>query len=439
MPTARRFDPITAVLERLRERIHPLDEGQVASYIPELATADPQHFGLALCSTEGNTYDAGDTEVAFTIQSISKPFVFALALADRGLDGVLDHVGVEPSGDAYNAISLDPESGRPANPMINAGAIVTTSLVAGADPGERFERIVGLLGDFAGRRLEVNEVVFESERLTGDRNRALGYLVRHAGVLEGEALDAVDTYIRQCSVQVTAADLAVMAGTLAGAGQNPVTGEQVVPEEVAQHTLAVMATCGMYDGSGNWLLRVGLPAKSGVGGGLVAVSPNQFGIGIFSPPLDRRGNPVRALAVCERLSEEFALHLLHRRPGRNGVAEVDRGRSDDGVRRPSLVRLHGDLDFAAMEQAADELRATVEAWRDQPEPERVLIDLSNVGRCHPVASSMLDALVRDLAGDEVDVDVVDPTERHLVRAADEFCSVDAALAAAAAEERPGVD
>ena len=270
-PTAAAWrDPIVRALEEIREELAAVPGGEVATYIPQLSAADPSWFGLALTSLEGHCYAAGDADVAFTVQSVSKPFVLALALRDLGPEAVADRVGAEPSGEAFNAISLEPGSGRPENPMVNAGAIVTSSLVPATGPEERFERIRACLSAFAGRALEVDDAVFASERATGDRNRALAYLMRNAGSLTGDIDDVLDVYFRQCSLLVTAADLATMAATLANGGVNPVTGEEVVDRSVTAHVLTVMATCGMYDYAGEWLLRVGLPAKSGVSGRSVA-------------------------------------------------------------------------------------------------------------------------------------------------------------------------
>jgi glutaminase len=243
-------DPVSNALALVLATMSAERGGTVANYIPELATADPDAFGIALASVLGRNYGAGDSASEFTIQSISKPFVFALAVSELGLDEVALHVGFEPSGDAFNAISLDEHTGRPANPMINAGAIVTSALVGGTDSEDRFERIRTSLSAFAGRDLGVDERVFASERDTGDRNRALGYLTRATGVLPRPVPDAVDVYFRQCAVLVTAADLAVMGATLANAGVNPETGHAVITEEVAEYTLAVMASCGMYDYAG---------------------------------------------------------------------------------------------------------------------------------------------------------------------------------------------
>jgi glutaminase len=304
-------DLVTPGLQQVVERFRSLSDGALAQYIPELALADPDLFGIAACGMHGRQFAAGDDEVEFSIQSVSKPFVYALALEDRGLDDVLDRIGAEPSGEAFNAISLEPGTGRPENPMINAGAIATTALVRGRDADERFARILDLMSRCAGRRLVVDERVHASESATGDRNRALAYLMAASGSLEGPVEESVDVYFRQCSVLVTVRDLAMMAATLATGGRNPVTGEQVMTADVARHVLSVMSTCGMYDYSGRWMLQVGLPAKSGVSGAPIAVSPGKFGVGVFSPPLDRRGNSVRGVAALEALSHHLGLHLLH--------------------------------------------------------------------------------------------------------------------------------
>lgn len=311
-------EQVTSALSALLSQVGPDRSGEVATYIPELATADPEAFGIGLAGVDGARYAVGDSQALFTIQSVSKPFVHALALADRGLDGVLDAVGSEPSGRAFNAMGVEPGTGRPANPMINAGAIATTGLVRADSPADRFERIAAWLSAFAGRELAMDEAVYRSEVATGDRNRALAYLVRSSGHLADDPLEVVDTYFRQCAVLVTASDLAVMGATLASGGRNPMTGRQVVTGEVARHVLSVMATCGMYDYSGRWLLHVGMPAKSGVAGGLVAVSPGRFGVGVFSPRLDDRGNSVRGVAALKLASATLGLHLLAD-PDRDGV------------------------------------------------------------------------------------------------------------------------
>jgi glutaminase len=383
-------DPITRILRTVHEELGDERGGALADYIPELAAADPDRFGLAIAGVHGTVYRAGDAG-EFTIQSVSKPFVLALALADLGLEAVLSRVSAEPSGEPFNAISLEAGTGRPANPMINAGALLTTSLVPAADAAERFARIHRTLSAFAGRPLAVDEATFASERATGDRNRALAYLMRSAGSLTEPVDEVVDTYFRQCAVLVTVADLATMAATLANGGVNPRTGAQVVGERAAGHVLTVMATCGMYDFSGEWLLRVGLPAKSGVSGCVIAVSPAQFGIGIFSPPVDERGNSVRAVLAARRLSDRFDLDLV-RHPGLS--APVVRRRAAAGTAAAtSVLELQGELDFAAAESVlADLLVLPGSATR------LLVLDLTAVSRVRPVAADLFTATLADLAG-----------------------------------------
>jgi glutaminase A len=263
----------------------------------------------------------GDSRVRFTIQSMPKPFTYGLALQDRGFDAVDAKVGVEPSGEAFNSISLAPGSGRPLNPMINAGAITSTSLVAGGSASEREERVVDFYGRFAGRSLEVDMEVYESERDTGHRNRAIGHMLRAFGVLEDDPDEALDLYFGQCSVSVDCRDLSLMAGTLANGAATrwPATG--VLERDLVDRVLSVMTTCGMYDSVGEWVVDVGMPAKSGVGGGVLAVLPGQLGIAVFSPPLDRHGNSVRGVEVCRQISTDLNLNLLHVFPDLDRVTE----------------------------------------------------------------------------------------------------------------------
>ena len=280
----------------------------MADYIPELKKAKPHYFGISLTTIDGYVYEVGDSAVPFTIQSISKPFVFALALQTLGADRVEAVIGVEPSGDTFNSIRLRSDN-RPYNPMVNAGAIACSALLHKSRGNEAFPCILDALSRFAGRKLSVDEVVFASERETGDRNRAIAYLLRNYAVVEGD-VGAID--FRQCSVLVTARDLAVMAATLANNGVNPLTGEQVMNPYVVARTLSIMTSSGMYDYAGEWIYRVGMPAKSGVGGGIVAALPAQLGLGTFSPSLDEHGNSVRGIKICEALSTHFGLHMLNR-------------------------------------------------------------------------------------------------------------------------------
>ncbi|OJU85278.1 MAG: glutaminase A [Solirubrobacterales bacterium 70-9] len=357
--------PIDAYLARLHQEWLPESSGAVADYIPPLALADPDSFGIAVATTEGHCYEVGDSRVGFTIQSMSKPFTYGLALADRGFEAVDAKVGGEPSGEAFNSISLAPGSGRPLNPMINAGAITSTSLVAGGSAAAREGRVVDFYGRFAGRALEVDTEVYESERDTGHRNRAIGHMLRAFGVLEADPEEALDLYFRQCSVNVDCRDLSLMAATLANGGVNPLTGDRVLARALVDRVLSVMTTCGMYDSAGEWVVDVGMPAKSGVGGGVLAVLPGQLGIAVFSPPLDPHGNSVRGVEVCRQISTDLNLNLLHvARSSRSAVrrtytvAEVPsrrrRPEAESAVLAAAGSRcmvqiLHGDLVFAAME------------------------------------------------------------------------------------------
>jgi glutaminase len=301
---------IRTYLKQLYERYQPLHEGTVASYIPELAQMSPDLFSICIATVDGKVFEVGDFEQLFTIQSISKVFVHGLALEDHGRDYVLKRVGVEPTGDSFNSIVLDEQSKRPYNPMVNAGAIATTSLIRGNDPTARIKRMLDIFRRYTGHDTYVDVPTYLSERSTGDRNRAMAYLMRHFRMIEGDAEDALDLYFQQCSVMVNCRDLAIMAATLANQGMNPVTGEQAVSATYIRDILSVMNTCGMYNFAGEWAYRVGLPAKSGVCGGIIAVVPDQIGIAVFSPPLDHRGNSVRGVKVCEDISQHFGLHLF---------------------------------------------------------------------------------------------------------------------------------
>lgn len=341
--------PLQAYLEALHERLAGVRDGEVASYIPELSRADPEWFGIALVTVDGHVYQVGDSHQAFTIQSISKAITYGLALEDRGVEAVLAKVGVEPSGEAFNSISLEKDTGRPFNPMINAGAIATTGLIEGRSQADKLARILSRFEKFVGHSVEVDEEVYRSERDTGHRNRAIVHLLRNANIVEEMPEDVVDLYFRQCSIRVTARDLALMGACLANNGVNPITSVVAQSSQYVDKMLSVMTTCGMYDYSGNWVYSVGMPSKSGVGGGIMAVLPGQFGLGVFSPLLDRKGNSFRGIRVCEALSRDFGLHLL----------KVVRATS------ASVVRVHYD-------------GASVHSRRLRPEAQRAL--LAHAGR-----------------------------------------------------------
>jgi glutaminase len=304
------------VIKEVHSKYKPLQEGAVANYIPELAKVNPDLFGICIATVDGQIYEVGDYQQLFTIQSMSKVFVYGLALEDHDRDYVLTRVGVEPTGDAFNAIILDEKSKRPYNPMVNAGAIATTSLIKGHGATERLNRILDMYRRYIGRDVFVDISVFTSERSTGHRNRATAHLMLNFGMIDENIEEALDLYFQQCAVMVNCRDLAVMAATLANRGVNPVSQQQAVDPRYIKDILSVMYTCGMYNFAGEWAYKVGFPAKSGVSGGILAVVPNQMGIAVFSPRLDSRGNSVRGVKVCEELSQRLGLHLFECR-GKN--------------------------------------------------------------------------------------------------------------------------
>src|SRR5476649_1197041 len=389
----------------------PQNSGAVADYIPELSKANPAHFGIGLATIDGHVYEAGDSTVEFTIQSISKAFVFALALEIVGHERVEAKIGVEPSGEAFNSIRLTADN-RPFNAMVNAGAIACSGLIHSVEGSGAFECVRDALSRFAGRELTVDESVFESERSTGDRNRAIGYMLRNYSVVQGNVDEVLDVYFRQCSILVTARDLAIMAATLANSGVNPVTNEKVLKPYSVARTLSVMTSSGMYDYAGEWVYRVGIPAKSGVGGGIIAALPAQFGLGTFSPPLDSHGNSVRGLKVCEEISSHFHLHVLNRLADvrTSIVADYDsQGISSRRIRQPHeqailderyrnirVIELVGALSFANADYVSRQFAAAVR-------PDFLLIDLRRVPAVTEGAACLLGDMVRDLASVNVTV------------------------------------
>ncbi|MGB3310783.1 MAG: glutaminase A [Nodosilinea sp.] len=308
---------VQAFLEQLYHEFKEVSAGKLASYIPELARANPDWFGISLVTLDGRSFEVGDVAQKFTIQSISKVFVYGMALEDYGREKLLKKVGVEPTGDPFNSlIRLDEDSKRPDNPMVNAGAIATTGLITGSDPAERLDRMLAMFQRYVGSEVFVDVSTFMSERSTGHRNRAMAHLMLNFGMIEPPIEEVLDLYFQQCAVLVTAHDLAVMAATLANQGVNPTTGQRAVGAEHVRDILSVMYTCGMYNFAGEWAFRVGIPAKSGVSGGIMAVVPNQAGIAVFSPLLDGHGNSVRGLKVFEALSQKYGFHLFDLSLGR---------------------------------------------------------------------------------------------------------------------------
>jgi glutaminase len=294
---------IEAALNSAYAQFKDLKEGANADYIPALAKVDSNIYGIALVTVDGRVYTNGDVSSEVSIQSISKVFTMAKVIEERGSEAIANNIGVDATGQVFNSIdAVEQYKGAEMNAMVNPGAITATSMVSGATRDEIWNKILSYYGEFAGRPLSVNQEVFESESETNQRNQAIAMLMYAYGHIKEDPLRATDIYTEQCSVNVNAKDLATMAATLANAGMNPVTGKVVMKAENVPEVLAVMATAGLYDDSGKWLYKTGLPAKSGVGGGIIAVSPGKFGIAVISPPLDAAGNSVKAQKTIEAVS-----------------------------------------------------------------------------------------------------------------------------------------
>ena len=296
-----------SALKAAYEKYQGLKEGKNADYIPALAKVDSNIYGLALVTTDGKVYTAGDIKSEVSIQSISKVFTMAKVIEEQGLDSIQKTIGVDPTGMRFNSIvavefAQKVLGGPEINPLVNPGAITATSMLQGGSRDAIWKGLLATYSDFAGRSLSVDKEVFKSESDTNQRNQAIGYLMYAYGFIKSDPLRATDLYTEQCSVAVNAKDLATMAATLANGGKNPVTGKTIMKAENVPGVLAVMAIAGLYDDSGKWLYRTGLPGKSGVGGGLIAVSPGKFGIAVISPPLDEAGNSVRAQKAITDIS-----------------------------------------------------------------------------------------------------------------------------------------
>jgi glutaminase len=306
--------PMKDILEEISRRSRlKATEGTVASYIPELAKADPEAFGLAVTECDGSQYLSGNWDHPFTLQSISKIVTLALALEERGPERIFSSVGTSPTADPFNSImrlEMDAPH-RPNNPLINSGAIVVVSLL----PEEGRERKVDAIMDLcrklmANDSIDIDDRVYRSEKNTSDRNRSLAYFLRSVGSLNGDIEDILDVYFRQCSIKTCAKDLSIMGATFACDGLNPISGKQIISPSTARTVRAIMTTCGMYDGSGEFAVKVGIPAKSGVGGGILGTVPGRMGIGVVSPPLDEKGNSVAGLAAMKEISEKLRCRVL---------------------------------------------------------------------------------------------------------------------------------
>jgi len=315
--------PIEDYLAELHARVSQFDGGAPADYIPELGKVDPNLFGIAIATVDGQLYTVGDTNVPFTIQSVSKPFMYGFALQHFGRARVLQQVGVEPTGEAFNSILLDEVANRPFNPMVNSGAIAIAEMMLGQTQDERIANMLDLFSSLAGRKLGIDEAVFKSELATGHRNRAIAYMMLNTAMIERDPNEVLDLYFRQCSVNVTAADLAIMAATLANDGRNPITNHLIFDTQHVRDMLTVMNSCGMYDYAGEWAYEVGMPAKSGVSGCIIAVIPGQIGICVYAPPIDTQGNSLRGIRVCQEISSEFQLHAFNNRTNVRSVLRRD--------------------------------------------------------------------------------------------------------------------
>ncbi len=310
-----RDELVAGLMQDAYDRYVSVDDGAVADYIPALAGADPALFGLSIVSVTGASHSVGDAEHRFSVQSISKAFVFALVCDALGPQVVLDAVGVNNTGLPFNSVmALELNAGSPLNPLVNAGALATTSLVPGATADDKWRFVQAGLSAFAGRPLELDAEVYASEAASNQRNQAIARLLESYGRIAHDPLETTDVYTRQCSLLVSAHDLAVMGATLADGGVNPVTGVRVVDASVCRYVLAALATSGLYERSGEWLFSIGLPGKSGVSGGIVTVAPGKGSLSTFSPRLDEAGNSVRGRLATRYLSGALGLNLFASRP-----------------------------------------------------------------------------------------------------------------------------
>ncbi len=315
LPAAER---VRALVAEAHERFKSIDEGKNADYIPALAKVSSDLFGVCVVGTSGIAFAAGDAECEFSIQSASKPFVFALICQVMGEDEAREKLGVNSTGLPFNSVvGIERSSDGTTNPMVNAGAIAAASLAPGATADAKWQFIQDGLSQFAGRSLALNSEVYQSEATANQRNQGIASLLQGYDRIYFDPLQATDIYTKQCSLNVTAKDMAVMAATLANGGVNPLTKKRIIDAVHCQHVLAVMVTAGLYENSGDWLYEIGLPGKSGVSGGMVTVAPGKGGLGTFAPPLDNAGNSVKGRLAAKFLSEQLGLNLFASRPAEN--------------------------------------------------------------------------------------------------------------------------
>ncbi|MCL7987115.1 glutaminase [Sphingobacterium sp. lm-10] len=394
--------PVPEYLADLLQNCKAAHGGELADYIPELASADPNKLAVALTTLDGLVYSAGDDDYEFSIQSISKAFAYAYVIEKLGLKAVLEKVGVEPSGEAFNEISLDQtdDKVKPKNPMINSGAITIHSLIPTTDSTDRAETILRFFSKLAGRDLSFDMAIYQSEKDTAFRNLSIGYSLRNLNILESDPIEIVESYVKQCSIKVTVKDLVNMIGVLVNGGILPKTGERIFSHLTVRQVLTVMTTCGMYNAAGDWLAAVGIPAKSGVSGGIIGVLPGQVGLAVFAPKLDRYGNSVRGIDIMQQMSSDMGLHLLEGIPSSRAIVndeDITEVKQDVKV-----YKLQGVLQFSEAERLLRKLQ-------DEDHGDNTIIfDLSHISLVNEVGRRMLLDGIDRLRADGHDIALVDP-------------------------------
>lgn len=412
--------PIEDYLRRVHAELSELRAGRPYPVVARGQDVNPDDFGICLATVDGYVYEIGTTRHEFSMQSLSKPLSYGLALSEHGPEAVDRKVDVEPSGDSFTEISLAPETGRPANAMINAGALAVASMIKGSGGKSAVNRIRDFYSDFTDRQLTINSLVYAAERRISDHNHALAFLLSSFDVIESSPTAALETYLRQCAVQVTCRDLSLMAATLANGGTNPVTGNEALGVDAVERVLSVMMTSGMYDNAGDWVASVGMPAKSGVGGGTLAVLPGQAGLAVYSPPLDEHGTSVRGEAVCRRLSRDTEMHFVRSaRAGRSAIratysiAQVPSAvrRTDEAATvlrehgdRAIVIELTGDLLFAGTESMIRELS------NQDEDVEFIVLDVRRVDEVSRTSHGMLAAMVEQLRRADRQLVFIDPED-----------------------------
>ncbi len=414
------INSIREIINEIHEKHRTLNDGSLADYIPELTRANPEWFGIAVTTVDGRQYLVGETAIDFTIQSVSKPFIYGLALDSLGLEEVRKRIDVEPSGEAFNSISLKPSTGQPRNPMINAGAIAATGMIRAPDVETRFRIIMDRFSEFAGEALSIDDSVYRSESETGWRNRGIANLLRNFNIIEGDVDPILEAYFMQCAILVNSRNLSVMGATLANGGINPITGKRVLSPSTVEKVISVMSTCGMYDYSGNWAFEVGIPAKSGVGGGIIGVLPGQLSVAVFSPLLDENFNSVRGIATFRDLSNSLGLHLFNRPSLTDYVIRRSytlnqfqssrfRPRKAQEIlqregHRIRVFELQGDLYFGALERLIHAYLRTIN------ENDRVLIDLTRIGGIDEATRTIIFKFARQAFEKGKRIVLVDPKQ-----------------------------